>query len=304
MSLNSTLTSVKDWISWSKSSRPTYDHLDPEESDEGNLISEGKSSLVNHSLEEASYTRKYGLIFLSVTSIIIALAVAFALGQHSARNDFQSYLPKSDAIWGNVPLKKVRFVDDDRFKMTDPTTGRFFANKNGTWTIWDEIHRGSWVQLLPSEQLGITGGLPLNLYSANGSWPNGKEGYVPAVLHQIHCLGVMNHFKIEWTNGSIPSEDELEHMEHCIEYIRHAVMCYGDTTLEKPVDHSNFVRVDYQGVEHVCRDWSVLADRFWESSIDFIWGTERPMTVFENTDAARGNPDGPIPTAIGEVSQN
>lgn len=75
-------------------------------------------------------------------------------------------------------------------------------------------------------------------------------------------------------------------------------MCYGDTTLEKPVDHSNFVQVDYQGAEHLCRDWSVLAPRFWEASIDFIWGTEKPMTVFENIDAARGNPDGPIPIDI------
>ena len=64
-----------------------------------------------------------------------------------------------------------------------------------------------------------------------------------------------------------------------------AVMCYGDTALEKPVDHSNYVRVDTEGTTHLCRDWEALSKHFWASSIDFIWGTEAPMTVFENVDA-------------------
>lgn len=49
-------------------------------------------------------------------------------------------------------------------------------------------YTGSWIQLTPSPADEITGGLPLDLYSANGSWPNGKEGYVPSVLHQLHCV--------------------------------------------------------------------------------------------------------------------
>lgn len=67
-------------------------------------------------------------------------------------------------------------------------------------------------------------------------------------------------------------------------------MCYGDTALEKTADHSNFVHVTTEETEHICRDWSYLSQHFWDSSIDFIWGTERPMTVFENLDAAMGDP--------------
>lgn len=75
-----------------------------------------------------------------------------------------------------------------------------------------------------------------------------------------------------------------------------AILCFGDTTLEKPADHSQFVHVDFQSSEHLCRDWSYLSAQFWASSIDFIWGTEKPMTVFENFDAAKGNPHGPLIT--------
>jgi hypothetical protein len=67
--------------------------------------------------------------------------------------------------------------------------------------------------------------------------------------------------------------------------------------LEKPADHSQFVHVDYESSEHLCRDWSYLSAQFWASSIDFIWGTEKPMTVFENVDASKGNPQGPMMTA-------
>ncbi|KAJ5158347.1 uncharacterized protein N7500_007998 [Penicillium coprophilum] len=160
-------------------------------------------------------------------------------------------------------------------------TGRFWSNKEG-----------SWIQVAPSKKLEISGGLPLNLYSANGSWPNGKDGYVVTVLHQLHCVGMLNHVKLGLIHGNMPDEKNLAHMGHCIEYLRHGVMCYGDTALEKPVDHSNFVQVTTEETEHICRDWSYLSEQFWDVSIDFIWGTERPMTVFENSDAAKGDPAG------------
>jgi hypothetical protein len=71
-------------------------------------------------------------------------------------------------------------------------------------------------------------------------------------------------------------------------------MCFGDTALEKPVDHSIYVHADFEETEHLCRDWHTLSQYFWASSIDFIWGTDSPMTVFENSDAWKGNPAGSI----------
>lgn len=66
------------------------------------------------------------------------------------------------------------------------------------------------------------------------------------------------------------------HAEHCLDYLREALLCYSDTTLE-PVEE---VRVDENGVAadesstnvhidqvamgwgvtHRCRDWSALRD--------------------------------------------
>ncbi|KAE8373712.1 hypothetical protein BDV26DRAFT_296702 [Aspergillus bertholletiae] len=220
---------------------------------------------------------------------LVALAGAFYyIGRQSVLNKIRESRVKSDIIFPNIPLKEVKWINDERFMSTDPYKGRFWGNKEGEWTVWDEVHRGSWIQLSPSPADDVTGGLPLDLYSANGSWPNGKEGYVPSVLHQLHCVGAMNHIKLVLQEGGTIDDKELKHMAHCVEYLRHAVMCYGDTALEKPADHSNFVRAETEWTTHVCRDWTALSQHFWASSIDFIWGTDAPLTVFENVDALKG----------------
>ncbi|PYH99210.1 hypothetical protein BO71DRAFT_314503 [Aspergillus ellipticus CBS 707.79] len=104
-------------------------------------------------------------------------------------------------------------------------------------------------------------------------------------------IGTLNHWKLMLQGGKALSDGDIEHMGHCIEYLRHAVMCFGDTALEKPVDHSNFVRVETEGTTHLCRDWTALSQHFWASSIDFVWGTDAPMTVFENVDALKDHVD-------------
>jgi hypothetical protein len=51
-----------------------------------------------------------------------------------------------------------------------------------------------------------------------------------------------------------------DHIYHCIDYIRQAIMCCGDTTLEKArnVDGKAVRGVDGWGVEHQCRDFSAI----------------------------------------------
>ncbi|CEJ60617.1 hypothetical protein PMG11_09186 [Penicillium brasilianum] len=283
------------WL-WNGKPNPVYAHLDLEDGEEGVSRRDEVIRTPFSSSQRGSNLRQYSTVLFCLILVVGSLMASFYLGQRLAINEHQSVHLRSDLIWGEVPLRKVRWINDERFMKTDPTKGRFFSNKAGNWTVWDEIHRGSWIQLSPSESQGISGGLPLSLYSENGTWPNGKEGYVPSVLHQLHCVGMMNHWKIQLMDGIILDKETLGHMGHCVEFIRHAILCFGDTTLEKPADHSQFVHVDYESSEHLCRDWSYISAQFWDSSIDFVWGTEKPMTVFENVDAAKGNPQGPTIT--------
>lgn len=49
-----------------------------------------------------------------------------------------------------------------------------------------------------------------------------------------------------------------EHMGHCFDYLRQAIMCAGDTTLESAMELPNgelFPMVDGWGITHQCRSW-------------------------------------------------
>ena len=109
-----------------------------------------------------------------------------------------------------------------------------------------------WHSLLP----------PKHGYVALG--PNHREFGV-SMYHQLHCL---NTLRI----ASIHNNTEFGHISHCLDYLRQAILCQADTTLEESeVD----VRPDGVldsgatglGVTHICRDWTQIR-RFVETNIE------------------------------------
>ena len=91
--------------------------------------------------------------------------------------------------------------------------------------------------------------------------------YDISLFHQLHCLArIRAHLYL--LQGSIgrnnsqqiqdillsPQED---HVHHCFDYIRQALMCAGDMTVEWPrteEDGSRFA-VDGWGITHQCKSW-------------------------------------------------
>ena len=56
---------------------------------------------------------------------------------------------------------------------------------------------------------------------------------------------------------------QLEHhWRHCFDYLRQALMCNADTTLEEMgMDHQGALgSVNGWGTEHVCKDWEAMKD--------------------------------------------
>ena len=109
----------------------------------------------------------------------------------------------------------------------------------------------------------------------NGAPPSIKDSYTVAYYHHIHCivsyspnrsrpLSLVNtkltiqpfnqataaklFFNARTGNGNVEEDDE--HMVHCLEVLRTAVMCFADTTLEDGID--------YWENTHQCRDHSTL----------------------------------------------
>ncbi|KAL8729370.1 MAG: hypothetical protein Q9166_004763 [cf. Caloplaca sp. 2 TL-2023] len=96
-----------------------------------------------------------------------------------------------------------------------------------------------------------------------------------AVFHQLHCLnGIRQGY---WalhsaaTAGDRVDDEDIPmmyspaHISHCIDLIRHSLMCQPDTTVE--VKDPEIGGVTGFGTEHQCKDWEELMrwTREWES---------------------------------------
>jgi hypothetical protein len=60
-----------------------------------------------------------------------------------------------------------------------------------------------------------------------------------------------------------PHHDSEDHIAHCFDYLRQAIMCAGNTTLEHAIkgeDGKVEAEVDGWGVEHECRDFGAIFD--------------------------------------------
>ncbi|RDX45175.1 hypothetical protein OH76DRAFT_1486491 [Lentinus brumalis] len=124
---------------------------------------------------------------------------------------------------------------------------------------------------LPSVGLALANGAPHFSLYADDDWgtlfpesdgftdlgPN-KRTFLISFVHQLHCLDV---FRVGFVTNRTGF---AHHVEHCLRYMRQAVLCYADTTLE--VDHPGLLDGKWEhaangvGSVHRCKDWTVLRE--------------------------------------------
>ncbi|OJJ51778.1 hypothetical protein ASPZODRAFT_163562 [Penicilliopsis zonata CBS 506.65] len=155
-----------------------------------------------------------------------------------------------------------------------------------------------WPKLLPEGSFGfvkvtnpryynITGGLPLDV-ETNAPTPelyreprkeNETEIYVISMFHQLHCLIMMRDTLMRVNDqgkvvaGTSMPEEMIsnDHLNHCFDYIRQAILCAGDTALDRyAFDDSGpelLYAVNGLGTTHICRD----TDAIYEFESQHAW---------------------------------
>ncbi|KAI1323996.1 hypothetical protein F5Y16DRAFT_402844 [Xylariaceae sp. FL0255] len=110
----------------------------------------------------------------------------------------------------------------------------------------------------------------------------GKDLYNVAVFHQLHCLHVLaEEFSILLADGEVgstpaPKQEDIhsghghpshgspghekgvaiiEHIRHCLEYIKTSLTCCADTALEGQTKGSDLPGTDGFGSYHTCRNF-------------------------------------------------
>lgn len=76
-----------------------------------------------------------------------------------------------------------------------------------------------------------------------------------SAYHQLHCLKKLH---LGWVGLMYNATDRemlgQKHAEHCFEYLRQAIVCAGDATLEGP-DKDDGRKLTGNEVVHRCRAW-------------------------------------------------
>lgn len=104
-----------------------------------------------------------------------------------------------------------------------------------------------------------------------------------SVFHQLHCLvsrfdilkspyADINQYvtRASYFSARSGNLDEINnnHLMHCWDYLRQAIICAGDTTLEWIQAPPNNTGSTGWGYQHVCKDYSAI----------FSWATEHRLT--------------------------
>nr|POE47266.1 oxidase ustya [Quercus suber] len=96
--------------------------------------------------------------------------------------------------------------------------------------------------------------------------------YSVAMYHQLHCLARLRKLHWVFKDGIVSGEDALArsfagrdaaaHAQHCFDYLRQAILCNADMTLEWPkqAGPSSGAMVDGWGVPHTCKSQTAIDD--------------------------------------------
>lgn len=86
------------------------------------------------------------------------------------------------------------------------------------------------------------------------------------MYHQIHCLDSLREAILGQGHhggagaGAGRTKRDVEHAQHCLNYLRQGILCAADTTLEPEVVEGSQDVQEGLGVTRMCRDWGKVYD--------------------------------------------
>ncbi|KNG45794.1 hypothetical protein DDE82_006856 [Stemphylium lycopersici] len=162
-----------------------------------------------------------------------------------------------NGIIPNFSTEKKAFYTDKRYTSDHRTMESINATK------------AQWIDLMPRGG----GFIEVRDYTSHTLPPPmhyphapGKQVYALAVFHELHCLmhlsSSMDKLVLQIRNKDFSlDESAVRHNDHCFNYLRNALLCCGDTTLEGQAQTPRFEHMpgtDGTGAVHVCRNFDEI----------------------------------------------
>ncbi|KAJ3167453.1 hypothetical protein HDU88_002375 [Geranomyces variabilis] len=169
-------------------------------------------------------------IGLNVVALVVQLTIV-ALGPRATTVDSRKYAfngtdHPQELPMGNSPLPLLRYRRGSlaEFPISGPDADTL------------------WASLVP-EDVGVYIG-------------PAKSPYGLAVFHQLHCLDMI---RMGYVSALAGGNDMADHVAHCFNYVRDAILCGADITLEEPRRREgDQLVVNGKGMLHTCKDWTLI----------------------------------------------
>ncbi|KAI0397658.1 hypothetical protein F5Y17DRAFT_414126 [Xylariaceae sp. FL0594] len=207
---------------------------------------------------------KRNLTFIVLQAITLSIIPAsFILGQHQGARECPK-LP-TDAV-SRAGYKLTLKQLDDEFEVRDPANRKFKGLPRPELDdAWDSLIQHMNIRVHPDEARQA------NYTSVTLNDGSGDMTGMPAVFHSLHCLKTLrriqfpDYYPEEWEMYKPPAPGGIsDHVDHCFDNIRQALMCHGDLALYTnrwiPGRAKPFPEPPSQ---HICIDWNHMMN--WAS---------------------------------------
>ncbi|KFX97708.1 hypothetical protein O988_04725 [Pseudogymnoascus sp. VKM F-3808] len=187
-----------------------------------------------------------------VAEVMMAGAIVVLLLRAWQHEDRVEEKPSPVPTW---PKTTVTFQPNERYLhdgMFDNQTAALETLHN--WIELSADGRG-YVKIQDAEKYGLGKGYEMNVNATHT-----EPAYMLSVFHQLHCLSYLAvAFQTAFTDTK-PTNEVAFHSVHCFDYIRQAILCNADTSLEGDTGHPGW------GGVHQCKDIDKL--REWANQRD------------------------------------
>ncbi|KAI1453925.1 hypothetical protein F4805DRAFT_354269 [Annulohypoxylon moriforme] len=178
----------------------------------------------------------------------------------------------NERIFDDVPVfyESVRFeragFHDSRHEELTKYEGAPNAQNNAAWE-----------RLLEVGVVGISEKENLRLTNGSASAPRNPDQYMVELelFHQLHCLKWLRdqifefHDAFDNSHALMNIPQRKDHNDHCIDYLRQAIMCHGDIT---PITFEWISEINgyiaHHSTEHQCRNFEAI----------YNWAKDRDTT--------------------------
>ncbi|KAK5724625.1 hypothetical protein LTR15_004671 [Elasticomyces elasticus] len=255
--------------------RPSKTYDDDDVEDKRLIGKDGDESTDYGALLQAHKRLKRWLAALSVVVGLLVVSLTLTLSLRRIEDSTtKTPVPLSASVFPDLRFKLMWYVVRSipvTFEHNELFSGPASPERDEAWSLIAPL--GDGFILLPNSTAQDIYDLPLGQSTSRG------QIYDISVFHQLHCLAnIRRHMfamdaildrndKLEIESLALKSHDD--HVYHCFDYIRQALMCAGDMTIEWPrteMDGSRFA-VDGWGVTHECKDWSAIMEFMKQNSV-------------------------------------